>query len=177
MAKSIIIKNGTGSSDIVNGTYNVTAEVLGYDNTSINPNSVTIVEGTNDYAFTIAATGTLTLHVTEDGTEAGTPVVGATFIRTDSEGNEYGDAIVTDAQGNAVLNNVPFATTGAPQVYYKQTASDGNHEFDDKVQSTTLTSETSTLQIQNALGAVRNITLTDANYSGLPIEKATLELQ
>ena len=177
MAKSIIINNGTGSSDIVNGTYNVTAEVLGYDNTSINPNSVTIVEGTNDYAFTIAATGTLTLHVTEDGTEAGTPVVGATFIRTDSEGNEYGDAIVTDAQGNAVLNNVPFATTGAPQVYYKQTASDGNHEFDDTIQSTTLTSETSTLQIQNALGAVRNIALTDANYSGLPIENATLELQ
>ena len=170
MAKTINITNGVGTSDVINGNYDVTAEVTGYNNPSINPSNISVVDGTNTYAFTIASEGTLTLHVSEDGTSEGTPIVGATFIRTDSEGNEYGDSITTDANGDAIFENVPYAETGAPLVYYKQTASDGNHEFDDTVQSTTLTSQTETLEITNALGATRTINLTDANYSGLPVD-------
>ena len=177
MAKIINIVNGTGSSDVINGSYNVTAEVTGYDNASINPSTVNIEAGTNNYAFTISASGTLTLHVTEDGTAAGTPVVGATFIRADADGNEYGDAITTDASGNAVFANVPYAASGAPTIYYKQTASDGNHEFDNTLQNTSLTSESATLEIQNALGEVRTISLTDANYANLPVDSATLTLE
>lgn len=174
MAKIVTITNGTGTSELINATYTVTAEVPGYDNSTIDPSSVTVVEGTNTYAFTIAATGTLTLHVTEEGTADGTPIVGATFIRTDSTGNEYGNTITTDASGNAIFNNVPYALTDAPEIYFKQTASDGEHEFDNTVQSTTMTTETSTVEIQNEAGAVRTITLTDANYENLPIETGTL---
>lgn len=174
MAKTITITNGSGTASLINDTYAVTANVGGYDNSSINPASVSIVNGTNSYAFTIAATGTLTLHVTEDGTAQGTPIVGATFVRTDSSGNEYGSVITTDAQGDAVFNNVPFADTGAPLIYYKQTASDGNHEFDATVASTTLTASTETIEIQNTIGATRTINLTDANYNNLPIDNATL---
>lgn len=174
MAKIINITNGTGTGELINDTYDVTAEVTGYDNTTINPNNVTVVEGTDNYAFTIAATGTLTLHVTDTGLVTGTPIVGATFIRTDSTGNEYGDVITTDTEGNAVFNNVPFATSAAPLVYFKQTASDGDHEFDNTVQSTTLTEQTQTLEIQNTPGAQRTITLTDANYASLPVETATM---
>lgn len=169
MAKTVTITNGTGTVELINDTYTVTADVTGYDNTSIDPSSITVDASTNTYAFTIAATGTLTLHVTEDGTSTGTPIVGATFIRTDVSGNEYGTAITTDAQGNAVFNNVPFAATDAPTIYYKQTASDGDHEFDATVQSTTLTTQTSTVEIQNIPGATRTINLTDANYANLPI--------
>ena len=176
MAKIINIVNGTGSSDLINGTYSVTADVNGYDNSTILPSSVNIVEGTNTYDFTIEATGTLTLHVSEDGTSTGTPIVGATFIRTDSEGNEYGNAITTDSNGNAIFNNVPYASTDAPTIYFKQTASDGNHEFDLTVQNTTMTQSTSTLEITNPLGAVRTINLTDANYNNLPLESGTLTL-
>ena len=176
MAKIININNGTGSGELINGTYSVTAEVTGYDNTSIDPSSLTVVAGTNSYAFTISATGTLTLHVTEDGTSTGTPIVGATFYRTDSTGTEYGTVITTDSNGDAVFNNVPYDATSAPTIYYKQTASDGNHEFDNTVQSTTLTSQTGTLEIQNTPGATRTITLTDANYSNLPISTGTLTL-
>ena len=68
MAKVITITNGTGTSNIINGNFNVTSNVNGYDNTSINPSSVNITEDTNTYQFTISASGTLTLHVTEDGT-------------------------------------------------------------------------------------------------------------
>ncbi len=170
MAKSVIITNGTGTSNLINDTYSVTAQVNGYDNTSINPSSVTVEEGTNTYSFTISATGTLTLHVTEDGTSSGTPIVGATFVRTDSSGNEYGSVITTDSSGNAVFNNMPFDATNAPTIYFKQTASDGDHEFSDAVQNTTMTTSTETLEIQNTVGALRTINLTDANYTNLPVD-------
>ena len=176
MAKVINIVDGTGTSEIINGDYTVTAEVNGYDNTTINPTSVNIVDGTNTYAFTIAANGTLTLHVTEDGTSSGTPVVGATFIRTDVSGTEYGTAITTDTNGDAVFNNVPYDATNAPLIYYKQTASDGEHEFSTVVQNTSMTTSTSTVEITNARGASRTINLTDTNYSGLPIETGSITL-
>lgn len=174
MDKQVIITNGVGSIDLINGSYNVTADVNGYDNATIDPTSVTVDAATTSYSFTISATGTLTLHVTEDGTSAGTPIVGATFIRTDAEGNEYGTAITTDSTGNAIFNNVPYDTTNAPAVYYKQTASDGDHEFDNTVQSTILTTQTSTVEVINQPGATRTINLTDANYDNLPIGTATL---
>ena len=176
MAKTITITNGEGSAALINDTYSVSASVTGYDNTSINPTSVTVEAGTNTYAFTIAATGTLTLHVTEDGTVAGTPIVGATIIRTDASGNEYGTAVTTDAQGDAVLANVPYDETNAPTIYYKQTASDGDHEFVNTVQSITMIASTSTVQISNPQGATRTISLTDANYANLPIDGGSLTL-
>ena len=151
MAKNVIINNGTGTSNLINDTYAVTAEVNGYNNSSINPSSLTVTEAVNTYAFTVAATGTLTLHVTEDGTTSGTPIVGATFVRTDSTGTEYGAPITSDSNGNAVFNNVPFAETGAPTIYYKQTASDGDHEFDNTIQNTTMTSDTAAVEIQNTV--------------------------
>ena len=174
MSKVINITNGTGTGDLINDTYSVSASVTGYNNASIDPSSISVVEGTNNYAFTIAATGTLTLHVTEDGTAQGTPIVGATFIRTDSSGNEYGSAITTDSNGDAIFNNVPFDATNAPTIYFKQTASDGDHEFNNAVQNTTMTTSTATLQIENQPGATRTISLTDANYANLPIDGAEL---
>lgn len=176
MAKVININNGTGTGELINGTYSVTAEVNGYENTSVDPTSITVTQDTNSYAFTISATGTLTLHVTDDGTSTGNPIVGATFYRTDSLGTEYGSVITTDSNGDAVFDSVPFASTNAPIIYYKQTASDGDHEFDNTVQNTTLTTSTSTVEIQNAPGATRTITLTDANYTNLPIGEAVLTL-
>ena len=176
MAKVINIVDGVGTSDIINGDYTVTAEVNGYDNTTINPASVSIVDGTNTYAFTVAADGTLTLHVTEDGTTTGTPVVGATFIRTDATGTEYGSIVTSDSNGDAIFDNVPYDATNAPVIYYKQTASDGEHEFSTNVQNTSMTASTSTIEIINARGAVRTIDLTDANYNGLPIASGTITL-
>ena len=174
MAKVITITNGSGSAELINDTYAVTASVNGYNDASVDPSSINVVEGTNSYALTIAATGTLTLHVSEDGTAQGTPVVGATFVRTDSNGNEYGTPVVSDASGNAVFDNVPFAATNAPVIYYKQTASDGDHEFDSSVANTTLTSDTGTVEVTNPVGATRTIALTDTNYANLPIGSGTL---
>lgn len=176
MAYNISITNGEGAENILNGDYTVTASSNGYDGSTIDPASITVVEGTNEYSFTIGATGTLTLHVTEDGTSTGTAVVGATFIRCDSEGNTYGTEITTDSTGNAVFNNVPYASTDAPIIYYKQTKSDGAHAFDDMLKNTTLTTSTSTIEIENNIPALRTIKLTDENYDGLDIASATISL-
>ena len=174
MAKIVTITNGSGTVPLINDSYTITADVPGYNNSSIDPSSVTVVSGTDTYQFTIAATGTLTLHVTEEGTSTGTPIVGATFVRTDSSGTEYGNPITTDSNGDAVFAYVPFNETSAPIIYYKQTASDGDHEFDNTVQNTSMTTSTSTLEIQNSVGATRTITLTDSNYQNLPIETGNL---
>ena len=174
MAKIVNITNGTGSSELINGSYTIEANVNGYDNSSINPSSVNIEAGTNTYAFTISSTGTLTLHVTDDGTTTGNPIVGATFVRTDSSGTTYGGVITTDTNGDAVFNNVPFSSSNAPTIYYKQTASDGNHEFDNTLKNTQLTTSTETIEIENVVGATRTINLTDSNYTNLPIESGSL---
>ena len=108
------IANGTGAKDVLSGSYAVTAAVTGYSNVSVLPATQVIGKTAAAYPFTIAATGTLTLHVSETGASAGKAVVGATFVRCDSAGNTYGAPILSDASGNAVFNNVPYAATGAP---------------------------------------------------------------
>ena len=60
MAKVVTITNGTGSSSLINGSYTVEASSIGYDNTSIDPSSVTIDASTNTYAFTILKTALMT---------------------------------------------------------------------------------------------------------------------
>ena len=176
MSKVINITNGSGSGELINGSYTVSSNVVGYDNTSINPSTLNVEAGTNTYAFTVSATGTLTLHVTDDGTTTGNPIVGATFSRTDSNGTVYGSPITTDSSGNAVFNNVPFASSDAPLIYYKQTASDGEHEFDNTLKNIQMTTDTQTIEIENVVGATRTIGLTDSNYTDLPIETGTLTL-
>lgn len=173
----IPITNGKGSKELSNGTYSVTASVLGYDDSTINPAEQEITEGVNSYSFTIGATGTLILHVTDEGTDIGIPIEGATFYRCDADGNTYGEIITSDAEGNAVFNSVPFsAEEGAPIVYFKQTASDGEHTFSDALQNTTLDSDTKTVEIANPMAPEREINLTDANYDGLPIADGSLTL-
>lgn len=179
MAKEHIIPitNGKGSKSLVNGNYSVTASVNGYDNATIEPSSEEISEGVNEYSFTISATGTLTLHVSDDGTDIGVPIVGATFYRCDAEGTTYGEAVISGDDGNAVFNNVPYADDGtAPNIYYKQTASDGEHGFTDELQTITMEAETHTVEIANEEAQSRDITLTDANYDGLPIEDGSITL-
>lgn len=74
----------------------MTANVTGYDITSINPSNISIVEGTDDYKFTIEATGILILKITDtsDSANGGTPVVAAEFYRTDSDGSHTFNADV-----------------------------------------------------------------------------------
>lgn len=177
LTKDVIITDGTATSNILNGSYTVSSAAAGYDNTSLDPKTVVVSADTTVISFKISATGTLTLHVTEDGTAGGTPVVGAVFARCDKNGTTYGNTITTDASGNATFSNVPFGETSTSNVYYKQTASDGSHTFDDTLKTVQLTQSATTVEVTNAPAPERTINLTDANYNDLPIESATLTFQ
>lgn len=176
-SKNIIINNGSGQANITNGTYQASAQATGYDSSKLTPQSVEITSEINTYSFTIEANGTLTLHVTENGQASGTPVVGATFVRCDKNGTAYGTPITSNSEGNAVFEKVPYAASDSLKVYYKQTASDTSHTFDDTLQTLTLTSETTIQEVTNALAPQKTFTLLDANYSNLPIENGTITLE
>ena len=170
---TIPITNGKGSIELVIGVYNATAVVGGYDASTLDPKQITIIEGTNDYAFTISAKGVLTLHVTDSGDKVtGVQIIGAKFVRTDSTGTINGVEAVTDSDGNAIFRNVPFAPSGSTEIYYKQITSDGGHTFDDTVKSIIMTTSTETVEIANPAAPVRNIILTDVSFPNIPIKMA-----
>ena len=175
---TIPITNVKGSIDIVNVVSNATAVVGGYDASTLDPKQITIIEGTNDYAFTISAKGVLTLHVTDSGDKVtGVQIIGAKFVRTDSTGTINGVEAVTDSDGNAIFRNVPFAPSGSTEIYYKQITSDGGHTFDDTVKSIIMTTSTETVEIANPAAPVRNIMLTDVSFPNIPIKDGQIILE
>lgn len=177
MAKpySISIVNGTGSANVIDGEYSVSSNVVGYDNNSIEPNTV-IINGVETKAFTISASGTLTLRVTEDGTSSGIPIEGAKFVRCDKDGNTYGNEIITTVDGTCSFQNVPYDTVSAPNIYYKQIESDGNHNFDNTLKTINLMAQTFTQDVINAPASQQTMNLTDKYYTDLPIESGTITL-
>ena len=167
---TIPITNGKGSIELVTGTYNAQAVAGGYDASTLDPKSVTIIDGTDTYAFTISAKGTLTLHVTDTGeASTGVQIIGAKFVRTDSTGTINGVEAVTDSDGNAIFRNVPFAPSGSTEIYYKQITRDGGNTFDDTVKSITMTQENETVEIKNPDAPIRNFTLMDASFPNIPV--------
>lgn len=173
---TINIVNGTASEAIVSGNYTATGSINGYVNNTLDPASIVVTNSSGTFDFKVSATGTLTLHVSVEGTSGGTSIVGATFVRCDSAGNTYGTPIVSDSSGTALFTNVPFSATTPPTIFYKQTDSDGNHNFDGGLKNTSLTTNTGTVEISNPLPGSQTINLTDANYTNLPIEDGTLTL-
>lgn len=176
MEYKIRVVNGSGTKRLPNGEYNVTSNIPGYIDATLNPPKITIENNVKTYYFTVSAGGTLTLHVTDTGTDSGVPIIGAEFYRCDQEGITYGPAIITNDQGNAIFQNVPYDQTNAPEIYYIQTASDGEHTYDDEIQSTTLNTDTKTIEIQNKDTLTRTLKLTDDSYSNLPIGSGELIL-
>lgn len=172
---TIPITNGKGSQEVVDGTYNVTADVNGYDNTTLTPKTVTITPSTTTYTFQISATGTLTLNVTDTGTTSGTEIVGATFQLTDSTGNTIINEATTNEQGIATFSNVPYGNNIV--LYYKQTASDSSHTFDNTVKSIAMNQQNTQVDIANPAAPVVNFTLTDANNNNLLINDGNLFLE
>ncbi len=171
---NLTFTNGTVESPIMDGSYTSTTNSTGYDETT---GTVNVIDGTNSYTVTAAASGTLTLHVTDTGTAGGTAITTASFYRTDSTGvAHYGDVHSPNGSGNVVFANVPYAAASAPDIYIIQTASDGYHTFTATRQTFTMTASTSTVEIQNPPPPSRTITLQDQNYSGLVIQTGTLGL-
>ncbi len=168
---NVTITDGNGSQAMQKGTYNVTANVPGYDNSTLTPTTYTATDAEGSQTFTISANGTLTFVVNETGAAGGTPVTSGTIVMTDETGNtEYGQPVTIDSTGNAVFDNVPYGTTADPfTLYFKQLTTDDDHNIFDGVITVTMQSQTQTEYIVNTSTAVQTFTLNDANYTGLPV--------
>ena len=174
----ILITNGTGSATMEPGSYTVSATYApGYELTSLQPTSYTVSSGAQPAAFTLAANGTLTINFNETGAAGGTPITSGTVVMTDATGEtQYGSVVNIDENGVATFENVTYGTAEAGYtLYFKQLTSDENHNVYPNVFAVGMGAQTQTEYIQNTPIAVeQNVTLTDANYTGMPIQSASL---
>ena len=179
------ITNGVGSIKLINGTYNVKAEV-GFDILTPNPfNTNTsqfeffVKDGNNevnDYSFMLSANGILKIHVRESEA-SNIPIVGAIFMRTDITGSIEGDYAITDSDGNLKFINVPFSPEGSQKVYFKQILGDGKHSFIEELNSFELVSNEETVKIDNPIFTSKEFNLFDTSFVNIPVDLNDLNLE
>ena len=178
---NVLITNGTGSENMEPGTYSVTATYApGYDLTSLQPTTYTVGTTQQTGAFTLSASGTLTITFNETGAAGGTPITSGTVVMTDATGDtQYGSPVQIDNNGVATFENVPYGSAQAPYtLYFKQLTSDENHNIYPDVFAVGMGGETQSEYIVNTPVAVeQNFTLTDANYTGMPIIAGNLNFE
>ena len=172
---NVQITNGSGSQAMKRGNYSVTVTANGYDATSLSPETYAVSDAEGTGTFTVSANGVLTLVFNETGAAGGTPVTAGSVVMTDSTGNtEYGSPVTITAQGEAVFNNVPYSSASPYALYFKQTASDDTHNPIETVISVSMSEASETQYVLNSPIAVQTFSISDVNYSGLPIADATL---
>ena len=175
----VTITNGTGSQTMTIGEYTVSAIYApGYEMSSLSPTTFNATSTTQTSAFTLSATGTLTIIFNETGAAGGTPITSGSVVMTNQDGTvEYGSAVQVDTNGTAVFSNVPYGSAqSAYTLYFKQLSTDATHNIYTGVFAVGMGDQTQTEYILNTLNtSVQNFTLTDANYTNLPINNAVLQ--
>ena len=172
---NVTITDGSGSVAMKQGQYSVTVSANGYDATTLSPAVYTATAEPGSQAFTVSADGELTLVFNETGAEGGTPVTAGSVVMTDASGVErYGSPVTIDSNGAAVFANVPYNATTPYVLYFLQTESDGGHNPSDNVISVDMSNQNQTEYVVNRPIALQTFTLTDANYSGLPVAEAQI---
>ena len=177
----ITIVNGTGSETMDLGSYSVSATYApGYDLSTLSPTTYSVTNSSSTGAFTLSANGTLTITFNETGALGGTPITSGTVVMTDSTGNtQYGPVIQVDSNGTATFNNVPYGSPEAAYtLYFKQLTSDENHNIYPDVFTVGMGDQTQQEYVLNTPKSVlQNFTLTDANYTNLPVYNAVLNFE
>lgn len=177
----VTIINGSGSQVMKPGQYNVSSTYApGYNVETLTPTTYAATSPSGAGSFTMSASGTLTIIFNETGAEGGTPITSGTVVMTDSTGNtQYGSPVTVDSNGTAVFANVPYGSTQSPYtLFFKQLTSDSTHDAYPDVFTVGMGSQTQTEFILNTpISTTQTFTLTDENYSGLPIENAVLEFE
>lgn len=181
--------NGEGQfTDVQYGSHTVdqaTSVLTGYNKATL-PATVTVDGSATPIAMTVGATGTLYLHAVDVDTAA--DIAGVQFIRVyndyDTTSTTYGTATTaTSAAGATTFTNVPYAATGAPNIYFTLVATPGYildpTTYPNGFVTTTVLAEDDNTHITTvSLKAIvdQNFTITDANYANLPIETGTISL-
>ena len=172
---NVTITGGTGSESMKKGNYSVTVQASGYEATTLSPTSYTAGTTAGSGTFTLSANGALTLVFNETGASGGTAVTSGSVVMTDQAGTtEYGSPVTIGATGSAVFENVPYNSETPYVLYFVQKSTDAGHNVYDGVITVNMASASETQYVVNLPIAEQTFTLTDANYSGLPIAAATL---
>jgi len=168
---NVTITNGTGSERMAEGVYDVSITSPGYESTSLNPTTYTVTKSEGKGTFTVSANGSLVLTFNETGEAGGTPITSGSVVMTDSTGTtEYGTAVKISSTGEASFANVPYGTAAEPiTLYFKQLSTDESHYIAENVISVSMTSSSETQYVENLPFGKQSFTVTDANYSGLPV--------
>lgn len=175
---NVTITDGKGSAAMKPATYSVTANADGYESTTLSPTAFTATAEGADGAFTMSANGVLTIIFNETGAQGGAPITGGSVVMTDSTGAaRYGSEITIGTNGEAVFNNVPYSAASPYALYFVQLTSDDAHEPFAGVITVNMNAAAQTEYVANAAYTLQTVTLTDANYSGLPVANATLDFQ
>lgn len=178
---NVTIINGTGSQTMDIGSYSVSAIYApGYDLNSLAPTNFTATPQAETGAFTIAGTGTLTITFNETGEIGGNPITSGTVVMTDATGEiQYGPIMDINSEGTATFNNVPYGSEqSAYTLYFKQLTSDENHNIYENVFAVGMGAQTQQEYLINTLKSVlQNFTLTDANYTNMPVYNAVLKFE
>jgi len=178
---NVTITNGSGSQAMNPGEYEVsTTYAPGYESTTLSPTTYTATSPSGSGSFTIEAYGTLTIIFNETGAEGGTPISSGSVVMTDPTGNtQYGSVVTIDSNGTAIFDKVPYGSAQTPYtLHFKQLTSDSDHDIYPNVFTVGMGDQTQTEYIQNNLKvATQDFSLTDANYSGLPVENAVLNFE
>ena len=178
---NVTITNGTGSQKMNAGKYEVNCSYApGYEMDTLSPTEYTATAPSGSGAFTIEASGTLTIIFNETGAQGGTPITSGTVVMTDQSGNaQYGSVVNIDSTGTAVFDKVPFGSAQSPYtLYFKQLSSDSDHNIYEEVFTVGMGDKTQTEYILNTPKATtQTFTLTDANYTSLPVANAVLNFE
>ena len=177
----ITIVDGTGSGTMNAGTYSASAIYApGYNMETLSPTTLTVGTTTETKAFTLSASGTLTITFNETGEAGGTPITSGTVVMTDPTGQtQYGQAVEIDSNGTATFSNVPYGSEQSSYtLYFKQLTSDENHNIYPDVFAVGMGAQTQQEYVINTPKSIlQNFSLTDANYTGLPVYNATLRFE
>ncbi len=177
----VTITDGIGSENMNLGQYGVSCTYApGYDTTTLSPTSYTATSPSGSGTFTLSASGTLTIIFNETGEAGGTPITSGTVVMTDQTGNtQYGAVQNIDANGTATFANVPYdSAQSAYTLYFKQLTSDSNHNVYSSVFTVGMGAQTQTEYIANSpIATAQTLSLTDQNYSGLPVDNAVLRFE
>ena len=172
---NVEITNGNGSQNMKKGDYSVTVSANGYEATTLSPTSYSASASSGTGNFTVSANGVLTLTFNETGASGGTAVTSGSVVMTDSTGaTEYGSPVNIGANGEAVFNNVPYGAETPYVLYFVQKSTDDSHNVYEGVITVNMASASQSEYVINLPIANQTFSLTDANYSGLPVASATL---
>lgn len=164
MATINFVNGVSGEETLAVGTHKYVSNTIpGYTNATMEDFTVP-AESTQPIALKIAASGTLTVNLTDAD---GNPMQGGSFRLSNADGTEfYGEAVAVN-NGVAVFEHVPYDPEDGITIYVAQTAVTPGYAPIAAPAEVTMDSAAETLNLTNSALTTATFTLEDQYYPGM----------